>query len=149
MSDIVVPGSRRHRAGIPAQLALVLVAAFAVQVLLPFRGDSTAHTLGGAALSMAVGALTPGRLLRRSGPLAEGLIFGLVVVVAWVTEMSLLGPFDLLDVTFAAGGSFVALAALPCWAELDRGGRVRLGAGALGLIWLAIVWRYGLRIGHG
>ncbi len=148
MSDDTSAVGRSGRGGVVAQVVLVMGVAFAVQLLLPFRGDSTAHVMGGAALTMAAGALVPSALIRRAAGRVEAAVFALVVAVAWVAEMTVLGPFDLLDVTFGAAGSFVALAALPRWSDLDRAGRVRLGRVAAGLMALAALWRYGVRIGH-
>lgn len=148
VNGVIASRPALRRRGVLAQMALVLVAALTVQVILPFRGDSTAHVVGGAALAMGIGVVLPSRWIHESTALTEALTFAAITIVAWAAESTIIGPFDLLDIAFGLAGSFVALAALPCWADLDRTGRVRLGVGAITLMSVAITWRYGLRIGH-
>lgn len=129
------------------QLMAVLVAGFVTQLFLTFRGDSAAHVIGGGALAMFLGALTPASRLRGHPAAAELLIFAIVLAAAWVGEMTLFGPFDLDDVAFTIGGAFVALAFVPRWAGASRDERVRLMSAALLLGAAALGHRYLLRIG--
>lgn len=129
------------------QVLAVLIAALGVQVLLPFRGDSAAHVIGGAALAMVLGALTPPPLTRYHPAVAELAIFCAVVGAAWAGEMTAFGPFDLDDVAFTIGGGFVALAFIPRWAVASRTERTRLFIAAVALAGVALAYRYLLGLG--
>lgn len=143
------PGSHRLSAA-PAvrQVLVVALAALTVQVLLPFRGDSAAHVLGGAALAMFVGVALPQRAHWHRGAATEVAIFAFVLAVAWWTETSILGPFDIVDIAFTMGGAFVALAAAPRWPSATRRDCLYLVAASFTLAGTALAYRYLLGIGE-
>ncbi len=132
---------------VTAQVTAVLAAAFVVQALLWFRGDSAAHVIGGAAFAMLLGAIVAPTMWRRFGPVAELAVFAAVAGAAWIGEQTLFGPFDLDDVAFTMGGAFVVLAALPECADADRHTRSRLAFAALLLGAASLAHRYLTGIG--
>lgn len=137
----------RRLGPVARQVIPLIVATAIVQVLLPFRSDNAAHVLGGGALVMFVGATAPRRWLLWLGAAAEAAMLAFVLIVAHLTEWTLLGPFDVVDVAFTMGGAFLALAALPSWSAEAREQRGRLASAALLLGAASLVLRYLLGIG--
>ncbi len=127
------------------QVIPVLIAALVVQVLLPFRSDNAAHVLGGGALALLLIATPPARWLR--APWSEAAILVGVLAAALITEWTVFGPFDVVDVAFTMGGAFVVLAALPECADADRHTRSRLAFAALLLGAASLAHRYLTGIG--
>lgn len=127
------------------QVIPVLIAALVVQLLLPFRSDNAAHVLGGGALAMLLTAMLPGGWLRV--PWSETVILVGALAAALITEWTVFGPFDVVDVAFTMGGAFVALAALPECADADRRTRSQLVLAALLLGAASLAHRYLTGIG--
>ena len=144
-SDRQVAHRARELGPVTRQVAPLIIAALAVQVLLPFRSDNAAHVLGGGALTMLPTAMLPGGWLRV--PWSEAAILVGVLTVAYITEWTVFGPFDIVDVAFTMSGAFVALAALPECADADRGERSRLALAALLLGAASLAHRYLTGIG--
>lgn len=114
----------------------------AVQALLWFRGDSAAHVVGGAVLATFIGVSVPKHWLRVLDAWAEAAILGVVLAAAWVTEWTIFGPFDAVDIAFTMGGAFLATASVPTWVEADRRERWQLGTAAVVLAAVALAVRY-------
>lgn len=145
------PESRRRwwpeRNSVPGQVITTVLAGAIVQALLWFRGDSAAHLVAGAALTTFIGVTVPKGWLRRLDAWAEFVILGVVLGVSWVSEETIVGPFDPIDITFTVAGAFLALAYLPDWIEAGRSERRRLRAAAVGLAVLSLTLRYLVGLG--
>jgi len=127
---------------VAGQIAVIVTVGVAVQALLWFRGDSAAHVVGGAVLATFIGVSVPKRWLRVLDAWAEAAILGVVLAAAWVTEWTIFGPFDAVDIAFTMGGAFLATASLPAWTEAGRRERWRLGTAAVVLAAGALALRY-------
>lgn len=149
MSPVSPVSQIAHRARelgpVSRQVTPLIIAALAVQVLLPFRSDNAAHVLGGGALAMLLIAASPGRWSQ--APWSEVAILVGVLAAALITEWTVVGPFDVVDIAFTMGGAFVALAALPECADTDRRTRSRLAFAALLLGAASLAHRYLTGIG--
>ena len=124
------------------QVIVVAAIGVTVQALLWFRGDSAAHVVGGAALATFLGVSVPRRWLRRFDAWAEVVILAVMLGVTWVTEETITGPFDALDVAFTMAGAFVAIAALPSWTQAGRHERLQLRVAMVALAGAALALRY-------
>jgi len=124
------------------QVVTICLTGAAVQGLLWFRGDSAAHVIGGAALATFLGVTAPQGCLRRLDAWAELVLIGVVLGVGWVAEMTVTGPFDIVDLAFTMGGAFVAVAALPDWIRASRRERFRLDVATVVLAATALALRY-------
>ena len=124
------------------QVVVICLTGAAVQTLLWFRGDSAAHVVGGAALATFLGVSAPRRWLRRFDACAEMVILAMMLGITWVTEKTITGPFDALDVAFTMAGAFVALAALPIWTQAGRRERLQLRVAMVALAGAALALRY-------
>lgn len=130
--------------GSPVARQVIVIAGVgaAVQGLLWFRGDSAAHVVGGAALATFIGVSVPRPWLRRLDAWAEVVILAVMLGITWVTERTITGPFDILDVVFTMAGAFVALAALPAWTDAGRRDRLQLRVAMVVLAGTALALRY-------
>lgn len=124
------------------QVILVVAIGVTVQALLWFRGDSAAHVVGGAALATFLGVSVPRLWLRRLDAWAEVVILAAMLGITWVTEETITGPFDALDVAFTMAGAFVALAALPTWTQAGRRERLQRRVAMVVLAGAALALRY-------
>lgn len=127
---------------VTGQVLVIVAAGVAVQALLWFRGDSAAHVVGGAALATFIGISTPRRWLRRLDAWAEAVILAIMMAITWTSELTITGPFDLIDVVFTMAGAFLALAALPAWVDASRPQRRHLRWAMVGLAAAALALRY-------
>ena len=144
-SDRQVAHRARELGPVTRQVAPLIIAALAVQVLLPFRSDNAAHVLGGGALTMLPTAMLPGGWLRV--PWSEAAILVGVLAVAYTTEWTVFGPFDIVDAAFTMSGALVVLAAFPECVVADRRERSRLAVTALLLGAASLAHRYLTGIG--
>lgn len=118
---------------------LVLVAAvLAVQLVFPYRQDWPAHLLGGGGILWVIAGLSP-RWLRRVSAL---LGFGVVAAVGWVTEHLVFGPPDVVDVCFTLAGAVVAFQTADAIAGSSWAVRGRAVAWGIGIMVVAVGYRY-------
>lgn len=129
------------------QVLTLLAVGLLIQMLLPYRHDSTAHVVAGGALILFLGSVIPPPLLNRLGSVTELALFTLVMGLAWSTETTFLGPFDLVDIAFTLGGAFVALAALSRLTAADPLDRRSTARASVVLAGAAVAYRYLLGIG--
>lgn len=137
-------GRRDSLLGSPAwrQVVVICLTGAAVQALLWFRGDSAAHVVGGAALATFLGVSIPRRWLRRLDAWAEVVTLTAMLGITWVTEETITGPFDALDVAFTMAGAFVAIAALPTWTQAGPRERLQLRVAMVALAGASLALRY-------
>lgn len=133
---------RRFASTVAGQITVVVAVGVVVQALLWFRADSAAHVVGGAVLAAFIGVSVPKRWLRVLDAWAEAAVLGVVLAAAWVTEWTIFGPFDAVDIAFTMGGAFLATASLPAWVGADRRERRQLGTAAVLLACAALSLRY-------
>jgi hypothetical protein len=98
----LLDGSRyRH------EVLVILLVAAAVQCVFPYRQDWPAHLAagaGGIVLLASIGRRRLGRHVRRH---LVVIAFGLLLVVGAVTERTIFGPPDAVDVSFTLAGALV------------------------------------------
>lgn len=120
---------------------LVLVgAAAAIQLLFAYRHDWPAHLVAGGAGVVVVAACTP----RRAGRWAGLLAFVAMAILGGASERTLVGPPDMVDVSFTLAGALLCIDAA---SDVSSGGRATRGAAAalgVSLVVLSLAYRYGI-----
>ncbi len=128
-------------------LILLTVTGLVVQLSLPFRHDQPAHLVAGGALVLFVTAAISPERFQRFEPVLDLWIFSVVLGVSCVTEATVLGPFDIVDISFTLAGAFVALAGVPELVRMSATTRRSTAWMCIGLAAGALAYRYVLGIG--
>lgn len=90
--------------------------------------------------------ISPERL-QRFEPVLDLWIFSVVLGVSCVTEATVMGPFDIVDISFTLAGAFVALAGVPELVRMSATARRSTTWMSIGLAAGALAYRYLLGIG--
>lgn len=142
MVDVVAPRYPSLR----WDLVSVVAVAIGVQVVFRDRADWASHVLAGGAVVIIAGAALGERL----GAWATTLGVALSLLLGLVVELTVSGPFDPGDVAFTLAGALVVTgqraSVVAPGAQHCATRRVALAWG-VGLLGLAVFYRYGIRRG--
>ena len=111
-----------------------------MQVLFLYRHDWPAHLVAGGGVVLGVAALVPRRLGAWAGPIGVGV----VLVLGIITELTVFGPFDVVDVAVTLVGALLAAAAadeVAAAVPLHRRSALQWGLLVVGA---ALAYRFGL-----